>query len=60
VREAVQLGHNYVGTEHELLGLLSGVGGTAAEILTEAGITHDRARSKVVDLLVEIISERTP
>jgi hypothetical protein len=60
VREAVQLGHNYVGTEHELLGLLSGVGGTAAEILTEAGITHDSARSKVVDLLLEIISKRTP
>ena len=35
-REAVMLGHNYVGTEHQLLALLSGVGGVAAEILGEA------------------------
>ena len=37
------LGHNYVGTEHQLLALLSGVGGVAAEILEAANITHDRA-----------------
>ena len=41
-REAVMLGHNYVGTEHQLLALLSGVGGVAAEILEAANITHDR------------------
>ena len=40
-REALMLGHNYVGTEHQLLALLSGVGGVAAEILEEADITHD-------------------
>jgi ATP-dependent Clp protease ATP-binding subunit ClpA len=56
-REAVSLGHNYIGTEHQLLGLLSGVGGLAAEILDEAGITHDRAREKIVELLIQMIAK---
>jgi ATP-dependent Clp protease ATP-binding subunit ClpA len=56
-REAVQLGHNYVGTEHQLLALLS-VGGTAAEILAEAGITRDAAREKVITMLLELISQQ--
>ncbi|MGH8976859.1 MAG: Clp protease N-terminal domain-containing protein [Acidimicrobiia bacterium] len=50
-REAVDLGHNYVGTEHQLLALF-GVGGVGAEILADADITHDRARAKVVELLI--------
>ena len=53
------LGHNYVGTEHQLLALLSGVGGVAAEILEAADITHDRARAKVVELSSRS-SRRTP
>jgi hypothetical protein len=51
------LGHNYVGTEHQLLALLSGVGGVAAEILEAANITHDRARAKIVELLVAFIAK---
>ena len=51
------LGHNYVGTEHQLLALLSGVGGVAADILEAADITHDRARAKVVELLVAFIAK---
>ena len=56
-REAVMLGHNYVGTEHQLLALLSGVGGVAADILEAADITHDRARTKIVELLVAFIAK---
>ena len=52
------LGHNYIGTEHLLLALLSGGGGVAAEILAEADITHDRARAKVVELLVGYIAKQ--
>jgi ATP-dependent Clp protease ATP-binding subunit ClpA len=57
-REAVMLGHNYIGTEHQLLALMSGVGGIAAEILAEAGITHDGAREKVVTMLIDMISKQ--
>jgi hypothetical protein len=54
-REAVALGHNYVGTEHVLLSLLSGVGGIAAEVLGTKGITHDSARTRVVEFLVNYV-----
>ena len=57
-REAVQLGHNYIGTEHQLLGLLSGVGGLGAEILEGAGITHDGARQKIVQMLIDMITHQ--
>jgi ATP-dependent Clp protease ATP-binding subunit ClpA len=56
-REAVMLGHNYIGTEHQLLGLLGGAGGLAAEILEAAGITHDRAREKIVEMLIGMIAK---
>jgi ATP-dependent Clp protease ATP-binding subunit ClpA len=59
-REALMLGHNYIGTEHQLLALLSGVGGVAAEILADAEITHDRARAKVVELLIGMIAKQPP
>jgi ATP-dependent Clp protease ATP-binding subunit ClpA len=49
--EARGLGHNHIGTEHELLGLLSDSGGLAAEVLNSFGVTADLARSAVVDLL---------
>jgi ATP-dependent Clp protease ATP-binding subunit ClpA len=57
-REAVMLGHNYIGTEHQLLGLLSGVGGLAAEVLDEAGVTHDRAREQIVNVLIDMIAKK--
>jgi hypothetical protein len=49
---AVELGHNYIGTEHLLLGLLRVPETAAARILTEAGVTYDRARDSVVAMLV--------
>lgn len=48
---ASQLGHNYVGTEHLLLSLMSGVGGLAEEILTERGVTLAKLRTLVIKAL---------
>jgi ATP-dependent Clp protease ATP-binding subunit ClpC len=50
LREANQLGHNYIGTEHILLGLIR-EGGGAAQLLAGAGVDHDRARQQVIELL---------
>jgi ATP-dependent Clp protease ATP-binding subunit ClpC len=52
LREAIQLGHNYIGTEHILLGLLREGQGVAAQVLVGQGLTFDRARDVVVDLTV--------
>jgi ATP-dependent Clp protease ATP-binding subunit ClpC len=49
--EAVQLGHNYIGTEHILLGLLREGDGVAAQVLTGLGADLDRAREQVIRLL---------
>jgi hypothetical protein len=43
LREALHMGHNYIGTEHLLLGLLRNERERAAKILVELGITHERA-----------------
>lgn len=43
--EAIALGHDYIGTEHLLLGTLSEAGNMAAEVLTTLGVTLDRARA---------------
>ena len=48
---AVELGHNYVGTEHMLLGLYRGQDGLAKQILEQLGAGRDAARSTVVELL---------
>jgi ATP-dependent Clp protease ATP-binding subunit ClpC len=50
LREANQLGHNYIGTEHILLGLIR-EGGGAAQLLAGAGVDYDRARQQVIELL---------
>ena len=51
LREALVLGHNYIGTEHILLGLLREEKGVAAKILTGQGVSHDGVRSMVQLLL---------
>ena len=50
-REAEALGHNYVGTEHLLLGLAAEGEGVAARILCDAGVEADRLRASVLRLL---------
>ena len=47
VREALRLGHNYVGTEHMLLGLLEQGEGLAFDALTELGITKDAVDAEI-------------
>jgi len=51
LREALQLGHTYVGTEHLLLSLLSEDGGIAAQVLAGRGAGHDLVRERVVAVL---------
>ncbi|MFZ5900114.1 ATP-dependent Clp protease ATP-binding subunit [Desulforudis sp. 1088] len=51
VDEARQLGHNYVGTEHLLLGLIREGEGVAAQILTGMGADLDRVRQMIVQIM---------
>ncbi len=51
LREALQLGHNYIGTEHILLGLIREGEGVAAQVLIQLGADLDRVRQTVIDLL---------
>jgi hypothetical protein len=51
LREALQLGHNYIGTEHILLGLIREGEGVAAQVLVGLGAGLDRVRQQVVQLL---------
>lgn len=48
---ALRLGHNYVGTEHQLLALFDQPDGVAARVLAEAGLTKADAESRALDLL---------
>jgi ATP-dependent Clp protease ATP-binding subunit ClpA len=50
-REALQLGHNYVGTEHILLGLIREGEGVAAQVLVKLGADLNRVRQQVIQLL---------
>ena len=49
--EARELNHRYVGTEHLLLGLLREEKGIAAQVLTAAGVTLERARAETLRIL---------
>jgi ATP-dependent Clp protease ATP-binding subunit ClpC len=74
LREALALGHHYIGTEHLLLGLLregegegqgqgegEGEGqGIAAQVLTRLGTDHARVRERVLDLLADGCAQADP
>ena len=51
LREALQLGHNYIGTEHILLGLIREGEGVAAQVLVKLGADLNRVRQQVNQLL---------
>ena len=51
LREALQLGHNYIGTEHILLGLIREGEGVAAQVLVKLGADLHRVRQQVIQLL---------
>ncbi len=51
LREALQLGHNYIGTEHILLGLIREGEGVAAQVLQKLGADLNRVRQQDIQLL---------
>jgi Clp amino terminal domain, pathogenicity island component len=53
LREALQFGHNYIGTEHILLGLIREGEGVAAQVLVKLGASFNRVRQQVVQLLAD-------
>ena len=63
VTEAKNLGHNYVGTEHILLGLIREEEGVAAQILTSLGADLEKVRQQVINLLgggTKVVSSASP
>jgi ATP-dependent Clp protease ATP-binding subunit ClpC len=59
LREGLTLGHNYIGTEHILLGLARENSGVAARILLDQGVDGERIRAAVIDLLGGASAEYT-
>jgi hypothetical protein len=64
LRESQQLGHNYIGTEHILLGLIREGDGVAAQVLVRVGADLNGVRQQVIQLLqghaaVEPVSTRS-
>ena len=53
LRESQQLGHDYIGTEHILLGLLDESDGIAGQVLLSAGASPERVRQQVTRLLAD-------
>jgi hypothetical protein len=51
LREAIEIGHNYIGTEHILLGLIREGEGVAAQVLVKLGADFGRVRQQVIQLL---------
>jgi ATP-dependent Clp protease ATP-binding subunit ClpC len=60
MREALQLGHHHIGTEHILLGLLRESDGPAAQVLTELGADLGLVRQQVIQLLADAEGETEP
>ncbi|MGH8937628.1 MAG: ATP-dependent Clp protease ATP-binding subunit [Acidimicrobiia bacterium] len=59
LREALQLGHNYIGTEHILLGLIREGEGVAAQVLQKLGADLPKVRQTVIQLLSGVQGEET-
>ena len=60
LREALQLGHNYIGTEHLLLGILREGESAAAQVLHDAGLELSAVRQKVIAILSGYRPEPNP
>src|SRR3546814_8723884 len=59
LREALQLGHSYIGTEHILLGLIREGEGVAAQVLQKLGADLNRVRQQVIQLLSGFQGQRS-
>ena len=57
-REALRLGHNYVGTEHLLLGLLADEEIPAARLLGELGVSHAKAEEHITEAVAALLAAR--
>jgi len=60
LREALELGNDYIGTEHILLGLIREGEGVAAQVLVDLGAGLDQTREKVLELIRERGAESEP
>ena len=60
VEEARRLGHNYVGTEHILLALISEGEGTAAQVLLNLKVDIEKARKTILELLQPAVPPEVP
>ncbi len=60
LREALQLGHNYISTEHILLGLIREGEGVAAQVLVRLGADLNRVRQQVIQLLSKYADSPEP
>ena len=58
LREALKLGHNYIGTEHIILALLEEPTGIAGQVLRDLGVEYEQLREKEIELIREIIARR--
>lgn len=56
LREALKLGHNYIGTEHLLLGLIREGEGVAFQVLQKCGVTLEQVRTGVIQVLADGVS----
>jgi ATP-dependent Clp protease ATP-binding subunit ClpA len=54
LREALQMGHNYIGTEHILLGLIREGHGVGVQVLTKLGATQEKVRRQVLKELGDL------
>jgi hypothetical protein len=59
VQEALNLGHNYIGTEHLLLGILAAPDTDGAKALVALGVTRRKALTRLKRMLERIVAERT-
>jgi ATP-dependent Clp protease ATP-binding subunit ClpA len=60
LREATQLGHNYIGTEHILLGLIREGEGVAAQVLVKLGADLSSVRQQVIQVLSSYVGGKAP
>ncbi len=60
MEEANELGHNYIGTEHLLLGLLRENDGVAAQVLLDLGLKLEEVRNEVLELLGAELQQESP
>jgi ATP-dependent Clp protease ATP-binding subunit ClpC len=60
LREALQLGHSYIGTEHMLLGLVREGEGVAAQVLSDLGADMARVRTQVIQMMSGQTGKESP